>query len=236
MRPVDRGTTTTVYARYEDAKRDLTKRLGCYCSYCERRVSTNLAVEHIQPKGLPKYAHLICEWTNFLLSCVNCNAVKKNKDVDLGALLIPDRDNTFLAFIYAEDGTVNIPPGLSAEASALANATCELVALNLGWHPNWKEDLLFSAITRAEQRVQAWVEAKEARADFAAGKIHGRAVAREAAACGFFSIWMAAFVGISEVRHEIIKAYPNTASDCFDQNTDPVSPRPKSTLAHGGKI
>jgi len=236
MRPIHRGSTRKVYAEYEHAKQDLVNRLGPYCSYCERHIATSLHVEHIQAKGLPKYEHLRREWSNFLLACVNCNSAKGDTDVNLQALLLPDRDNTFLAFVYAEDGTVAVAPGLPPGVTDLANATCELVSLNLDRHPNWKEDLLYSALARVGQRIQAWVQAKEARADFDSGKVHARAIAREAAGRGFFSIWMAAFAGVPEVRRELIRVFPNTSSDCFDQDTDPVSPRPNNGLAHGGKI
>lgn len=62
MRPVRRGSSPIAndFNRYEDAKTDLISRiskghlkerhLGSYCSYCERRIETNLAVEHIEPK------------------------------------------------------------------------------------------------------------------------------------------------------------------------------------------
>ena len=108
MRPIDRGGAPATYARYEDAKQDLVNRLGSYCSYCERRIATLLAVEHIQPKALPQYAHLEREWTNFLLSCVNCNSAKLTTPIELADYLLPDRDNTFLAYSYAITGMVEV--------------------------------------------------------------------------------------------------------------------------------
>lgn len=69
------------FADYDDAKPFLLARLGPFCSYCERRIPTNLAVEHIQPKGVPKYAPLEKTWDNFLLACVNCNSTKGDDDV-----------------------------------------------------------------------------------------------------------------------------------------------------------
>ena len=45
---------------YAQAKPDLINRMGHYCSFCERRISTNFAVEHIQPKkGQYAHPHLI---------------------------------------------------------------------------------------------------------------------------------------------------------------------------------
>ena len=45
MRPVERGAALRVYTKYQDAGPDLQARLGDYCSYCERQIETNLAVE-----------------------------------------------------------------------------------------------------------------------------------------------------------------------------------------------
>ena len=236
MRPVNRGPAPRDYESYEYAKQDLVNQLGSYCSYCERRIPTVLAVEHIQPKGLSQYAHLVNEWTNFLLSCVNCNSTKSCKPVELDSLLLPDRDNTFIVFSYSENGMVNVVPNLAPNIHALAMATCDLTALNRVTHPDWEETILFSALERVGQRVQAWLQAREAREDYEAGKDSARSVAHEAASGGLFSIWMAAFAGIPEVRCEIIKAFPNTAIDCFDEETDPVYPRPPNGLRHGGKI
>jgi uncharacterized protein (TIGR02646 family) len=113
MRPVSKGTSPEPgdFEDYEDAKPYLLSRLGHFCSYCERRIATNLAVEHIQPKGLPQYAALERNWDNFLLGCVNCKSTKGDKDVPLDKFYLPDRDNTFAAFDYQPDGTVHARPG-----------------------------------------------------------------------------------------------------------------------------
>ena len=236
MRPVNRGDAPAVYTRYEDAKHDLVNRLGSYCSYCERRIPTLLAVEHIQPKGLAQYAHLECGWTNFLLACVNCNSAKAAAVVECDALLLPDRDNTFAAFVYDKLGTVTPNVAFGPVVESLALALGDLTALNRVNHPHWNEAVLFSAIERVGQRVQAWVQANDARLDFDAGRTWSGAIAREAAATGLFSIWMAAFEGAPEVRRAIIAAFPNTEGDCFDAVTAPVSPRPANGLAYGGRV
>ena len=100
MRPIRRGGSPrhSDFNNYKDAKAYLVSRLGSYCSYCERRIATMLAVEHIQPKDLPAYGHLTGRWENFLLGCVNCNSTKKDKDVQLDTILLPDRDNTFAVY------------------------------------------------------------------------------------------------------------------------------------------
>jgi uncharacterized protein (TIGR02646 family) len=236
MRPVDKGPAVRHYAKYQDAKQDLVNRLGSYCCYCERRIATLLAVEHIQPKGLLQYEHLETEWTNFLLACVNCNSAKVNQPVEPDQIILPDRDNTFLAFDYLVTGEVQVRNGLNANLPALATALLNLTALNRYEHQNWDEDVVFSALERLGQRVQAWDQALEARAAYEAGETSARSVAREASGAGFFSIWMAAFEGIPAVRAELITIFPNTAADCFDDETNTITPRPNNGLAHGGKI
>jgi uncharacterized protein (TIGR02646 family) len=236
VRPVDRGPAIQHYKKYQDAKQHLVNRLGSYCSYCERRIATLLAVEHIQPKGLPAYAHLETEWTNFLLACVNCNSAKIDKPVELDAILMPDRDNTFLAFSYLDTGEVEVQSDLGAPLHAMASALIDLTALNRCEHEDWDEAVAFSALERLSQRVQAWEQALEALDDYVAGETSPKAIAREAAGAGFFSIWMTAFQDYSEVRNALIEKFPNTSKNCFDHNTNPVGPRPDNGLAHCGKL
>lgn len=52
MRPIDKGAAPAAYRDYRDARKDLEQRLGLYCSYCERRFRTGLAVEHKAAKGI----------------------------------------------------------------------------------------------------------------------------------------------------------------------------------------
>lgn len=101
MRPVKKGATpVAAFNRYEDAFDYLLDRVGIgewsgikigqYCSYCERCIQTNLAVEHIEPKsGDFAKPELQKEWSNFLLACVNCNSTKGAKEVDLGSIFLP---------------------------------------------------------------------------------------------------------------------------------------------------
>src|ERR1700730_16188143 len=98
MRPVERGTAPRVYTNYQDAGPDLQARLGDYCSYCERQIETNLAVEHVQPKD--SQTALRNTWTNFLLGCVHCNSSKGKQPVSVPDFLWPDLDNTLRAFDY----------------------------------------------------------------------------------------------------------------------------------------
>jgi uncharacterized protein (TIGR02646 family) len=128
MRPVERGPSPQVYAKYQDAGPDLQSRIGDYCSYCERQIETNLAVEHIRPKSL--VAALQTEWTNFLLACVNCNSSKGDADVTLTDYFWPDSDNTLRAFEYRRGGCIVPHTQLIAGLQAKALATITLLGLD----------------------------------------------------------------------------------------------------------
>jgi uncharacterized protein (TIGR02646 family) len=234
MRPINRGAAPDfTITDYEQAKWPLSRALGIYCSYCERKIMTMLAVEHIQPKGLQRYAHLINAWTNFLLGCVNCNAAKKDKPVEFADYFLPDRDNTFLAFEYDRHGIVRPGAGLTPAESAIAQATIDLVALNKQSHPNWTDPKLTqAALERWSQRQAAFTVAEESLADINTrdDELLQRSTARTARENGFFSIWMHVFMGHDQMKLKLINAFPGTSPECFDMNTgNPVS-RP------GGKI
>ena len=239
MRPIQRGTSpqTGDFGDYAYAKPELIGRLGAYCSYCERPIPTNLAVEHIQPKKGP-HGHPALEgrWENFLLACVNCNSTKRDKQVVLADVLLPVRDNTFAALTYTQDGKVSAATGLAA-----ATATLRLVgldkAISVVMDANGKQ----VAIDRVSQRMQAWLVAEESKADVDAEPASAglrRQVVRTAVATGFFSIWMRVFSADSDMLCRLIDAFPGTqGSGCFNHTTGAtVAPAPNPDgLADGGK-
>lgn len=128
VRPVDRGAPPGGYARYQDAAPDLRERLGGYCSYCERRIETHLAVEHIRPKSV--VSALSSEWTNLLLACVNCNSSKGDVQVCLDDYFWPDSDNTLRAFEYVRGGLIRRRQNMSPTMTAKAMATLQLTGLD----------------------------------------------------------------------------------------------------------
>ncbi len=240
MRPIDRGPSpqATDFANYRDAFPELVSRLGPFCSYCERRMPTNLAVEHIQPKDPASYPLLIGRWDNYVLGCVNCNGTKTNKDVLLDRTFIVDRDNTFRAFVYSPDGKVSPAAGLSDADWQIAEDTLALTGLEKPINEVFDENGQLVAIDRVGQRMQVWLLAEDSKLDLQAlpeDRLRNQ-IARTAAASGFFSIWMTVFEDDQVMRQLFINAFPGTASDCFDATTVTVSPRPGNGLAHAGKI
>lgn len=230
------------FADYEDAKPYLLSRLGHFCSYCERRIATNLAVEHIQPKGLPQYEALEKKWDNLLLACVNCNSTKRDKDVLLDQFYLPDRDNTFAAFDYQQDGTIHEIPG-----DAMGKRTLALTGLNKPIREVFDENGVRVALDRVADRMTVWGIALDSKAELAACPTDGirRLIVIAAIGHGFFSIWMKVFDGDAVMRKMLIdgfgtgadyRGFAGTDKDCFDNQTLPVSPRSANTLGGAGKI
>ncbi len=241
MRSVERENSPRPndFSDYRGAFPFLAKRLGLFCSYCERPILTNLAVEHIQPKGLRQYSALIGRWDNFLLGCVNCNGAKTDKDVVLTKILLPDRDNTAAAFDYTPDGKVVPAAHLSPAQKKMAKAALALTGLDKTPRNAIDENGQLVALERVSQRMQAWGIAEESRKELVGSPTEAmrRQVVRTAVAQGFFSIWMKVFEGDIKTRKMLIKAFVGTAQTCFDpQTTKPISPRPSNGLAGGGKV
>ena len=244
MRPIQRGNSPQSYdfSDYDDAKPYLVSRLGQYCSYCERRVATNLAVEHIQPKALPAYAALIGCWTNFLLGCINCNSTKGKKDVVLPDVLLPDRDNTAVAFEYAADGTVKSLAVLTAANKARADRLLALVGLDKPISVYTDENGKQVALDRVAQRIEVWGIAETAMDDVNANpgnEAVRRQVVSAALGHGFFSIWMTVFAADTDMRNRLINGFNGTrGSGCFHPATTmAVTPAPNPDgLVDGGKL
>lgn len=257
MRPVKRGDSPISgdFSDYEKAKPFLVSRFGSgwygtiqvanYCSYCERPIFTNLAVEHIQPKGLmvgkiEPYRHLEGRWENFLLACVNCNSTKGDQDVLLPDLLLPDRDNTFAAFDYQKDG--NIAVCAPAAAEKLAKKTLEITGLDKAATIAVDENKRAIALERVSQRMNAWLLAMTCKDDLDADPLNTgiqNSVVRNALASGFFSIWMKVFAADVAIRNRLIDSFAGTRdSGCFDPvTTQPIYPAPNpDKLPNGGKL
>lgn len=236
MRPIERGASPQAqdFAHYRDAFGPLRGRLGPYCSFCERRRPTQLAVEHIQPKDEDRYPHLIGRWDNFLLACVNCNSTKGHQDVRPESYYLPDRDNTLAAFAYRPDGVVE--PRQAGDQMALA--TLELTGLEKAVRQVFDENGRLVATDRISQRMEVWLTADRARSHFLAKPSAEllETILDLARSEGFFSVWMTVFADMPEMRHRLIDAFPGTAQTCFDDHSALISPRTGSGLPGSGKI
>jgi uncharacterized protein (TIGR02646 family) len=245
VRPVKKRSSPIVgdFNKYEDAKPELVSRLGLYCSYCERKIPTLLAVEHIEPKdGVYGQPQLKRRWSNFLLACTNCNSCKGSKKVDFKRLLFPDRDNTFFAYEYGMDGSVTYSAGLTLRQKVMARNTLRLVGLDKPVQVFKNENDEQVALDRAAQRMEAFGTAQVAlsllQAEPASDSTQ-KAIVMMAKEAGFFSIWMKVFDAYPDMKIRFIKAFNGTEnSGCFDMRTGaPIIPASNpDNLSSGGKV
>ncbi len=255
MRPVRRGVSPreSDYSDYKDAKTELVSRISSgwinekhvasYCSYCERKIDTNLAVEHIEPKN-GKFAkpNLIGRWSNFLLACVNCNSTKGAKKVDLKNIFLPDRDNTFIAFEYLEDGSVIPNKSLSSKDTAIANKTLTLLGLDKTLRETYDARDNLIAQDRASQRMNILGTAEYSLEGYErnlGNETVANLIVNNMIHSGFFSVWMKVFHAYPEMKNRFIDAIHGTrVSGCFNLDTsDAVSPHSnRDELLFGGKI
>ena len=221
MRPVDKGASPGVYARYQDAGADLQACLGDYCSYCERQIETNLAIEHVQPKSL--VPALATTWSNFLLGCVNCNSSKGAAPVNLPDFVWPDSDNTLRALHYTRGGLIDPQPGLAPAMVAKARATIQLVGLDRFPGNAGREPTL--ADKRWLRRQELWQLAEKDRGRLATNdSLEVRElIVENALGRGMFSIWWTVFAGDVDMRRRFREAFVGTHGASFDLNEDLVA-------------
>lgn len=227
MRPVERGAVpldengnAVKFKEYADARDDLIDRLGDYCSYCESPLLAP-AVEHIQPKSLE--LTLKTRWDNFLLACVFCNSIKKDKPTNSNNFhnyFWADSDNTFRAFRYEKDRAPQVANDLGVEKQKIAQNTLELTGLN--------REPTHAKLTDKDRR---WIKRNEAwsKAELAIKRLNQQStdlmreqIIDSATSTGFWSIWMTVFADDIEMRGRLIDAFRGTSKNCFDENTQPV--------------
>lgn len=226
MRPIIKRRNTKVYNEYGEAKSDLILHIGHFCSYCERHVSPEsaLEVEHILPKS--KYPYLINSWRNFLLSCKHCNTIKSSKDLIISEIHLPHLNNTFLSFEYKISGKINIHPNLIGTVVEIkAQNLLDLVGLDR--EPSNKK--YHSADNLVEKRKNTFTLAQRYLSKYEAQTADNEIIIDLALKTGFWSIWMEVFQNHLQIRQLLIHHFPNTAAECFDANTQPIFRRKQRT-------
>ncbi|HWL09927.1 MAG TPA: HNH endonuclease [Planctomicrobium sp.] len=202
--------------------------MGTYCSYCERRLPTSLAVEHVIPKSLDP--SLQTAWKNFLLGCTNCNSVKLNRPTNNRDFLWPDVDNTMLAYSYHQGGFVKIASGLKPSQLKKAKKLMDLVGLDR--HISAGNPVPAKRDKRWQQRKDAWDAAVQSRlrltqlGDVPAAQ---ELIIEIAVGLGFFSVWMTVYSDHQAIRQGLIQKFKGTAVDCFDA-TYILSNRPRGRI------
>lgn len=226
MRPVIKGGNPTdengdviVFKKYARSRRYLIDRIGEYCSYCERKIEANLAVEHVQAKD--SNPSLALEWINFLLGCTNCNSTKGKKQVTLSDFVWPDMDNTFNYFAYDDSGIVSIPSNITdSNLRRRIQNMLDLVGLQKRPPKQGTVDWQEASDRRFEHRIQAWSDAnhymelyKNSTIDIRQLMIH--LIATIVIHQGFWSIWMNVFSNFPEVQVELVNNFSGTNNALF---------------------
>lgn len=204
MRPVNRGACPSDrsgefirFVDYAHARPFLIDRLGDYCSFCEMPLGASLAVEHIRHKD--NNPALECEWTNFLLACVNCNStkgVKVNAQADVDARAWPHLHRTFEVLVYSAGGVVAPATIEDRVFSAKVEAMVDMVGLTRRPGAGLsKEQILRDSDRRYKKRREAWDEAVAAHDDLREADTPQirRQILATARAKGFWSVWMTVF-------------------------------------------
>lgn len=242
MRPVDkmRAPVPGAFTHHSAARGELLQRLGRYCSYCERPTQYKVDVEHIQPQhhNPPAVADT---WANYLLSCPNCNSVKRATNITPADVLLPDRDNTAKGFQLNGDGSLSANPSLTGLQLAQAQATVALFRMDERVRD--LRDLNGNLVLddRIKDRNDAFQQAILAKAtwDENPSRKQLKSILRSALNAGFFSMWMKAFENDIEVRKRLLRVFKGTARDCFDPVTTlPIANTrtPVPGLVNSGKL
>ena len=228
MRPVCRGPQPDGLdiKQWGDALEGLVERIGDYCSYCEMPLPNGPQVEHVKPKKhFPEDA---LNWENFLLACGYCNGTKKdNPQDDCSNYIWPDKDNPLVYLEYVPDAV----PQIRATSDQEGHVAATLCMIGLTRDANSKPRATKKDV-RWRKRRDAWWWALKQRQNFqdypeVFASPAGRDLLKQAVTkTGFFSVWMAAFSGIAEIQNLILSSFVGTATDCFDQNFEPL-PRKK---------
>ena len=232
MRPIERGDTPQdengkpkTFTRYVNARRDLIKRIGEYCSYCEMHLDASLAVEHVKPKA--SHSNLTLEWSNFLLSCTNCNSIKGTQNINLDDYYWPDQDNTARAIKYLPGGLVQVNSEvLGAAEQEKAKRTIELTGLDRkpGNSPTASD-------RRWNNRRETWDIATRSLQRLEENNYPAmrEQIVCTAQASGFWSVWMTVFQDDADMLKRFIEAFPGTCRACFDADLAKV-PRPGGAI------
>lgn len=198
------------YPVYGEAKMPLTGNIGRYCSYCEglREVDA-LDVEHLAAKS---QGGSETAWNNFLLCCKVCNSVKGSTVID-DKYHWPHLNNTFLSFIYCEDGRIKVNPDIPKQSKVKAENLLNL--LHLQRFPG-TDDNPTPKDFRWKRRYEAWNKAMRCRDNYTNGRITEDDVISYAKDIGHWSIWFTVFTGNDTILKRLISDFPGTCASCFD--------------------
>lgn len=217
MRPVNKGISPGTYGHWDDARDDLKRVIGKYCSYCEMKLTHMPHIEHVVPR---ENGGSETDWENLLFSCVHCNSRKGTTNSTRDGYLWPDKHNTHLAFVYPDANMIQTSPLLTGTELQKGEALIKLCGLDKNpSHPKFsiKDE-------RWTERDQTWQIALDSLQNWqeAPSEAMAQSIANAAIGHGHFSIWMRIFQKEPVVRKKIMEAFPGTEKECYDDQTQPV--------------
>lgn len=214
MRPVDKGEKPdNEYKKYGDAKPELIRRIGEYCSYCEFPIVHVPEVEHKEAKST---GGSWLEWDNLLLSCKYCNCRKLvcvaagEKDL----YLWPDEDDTFHAYKYTNGIPALNEDYLRNKGELYRERATRLFQLvKLNHIPDTPKD----KDRRWAKRLETFNSALEELDNWKLNRTeeYKRILVKYAVASGFFSIWMEVFKDEPEMQKAFVDAFVGTKKKYF---------------------
>lgn len=120
------------FKRYQTYKRYLQTEFSRVCVYCRQPDSSapnlNFGVDHYRPKGILRFASLICDYENLYYCCGNCNSRKNNDwplDEKVGPYVVNPCDHEMAAHLRFDAKT-----GMVEARTAYGEHTKELLQLN----------------------------------------------------------------------------------------------------------
>lgn len=94
------------FKRYQSYKRFLQVEFSRVCVYCRQPDSSvpnlNFGIDHYRPKGIARFANLVCDYQNLYYCCGNCNSRKNNDwpdDEKIGPYVVNPCDYSMAAHL-----------------------------------------------------------------------------------------------------------------------------------------
>lgn len=236
MRPINQGEKpgkhVTQHREYFD---DIKTRIGCYCSYCERRMpDRELHIEHVRPQNASK-EYRLC-WHNLLLACFTCNSHKDKCDAAIRNVNDLNIDEYAFPHIYDTYHLIDYPsPTYMPVCSPMAEAEYKLKVeklfrlLQMDNSDGRTEEELLEENGIPSLRISAGINASELRKDLDNNPTNEaiasaqKKIAREIERFGFWSIWMKEFEGVQAIRDFLLDIIPGTEKRYFGTQEEHAS-------------
>ncbi len=128
------------FKNYRSYKRYLQTEFSRVCVYCRQPDSSapnlNFSVDHYRPKGIPRFANLVCAYENLYYCCGTCNSRKNDYwplDEKQGPFVVAPCEHEMAAHLRFNGTT-----GLVESRTAEGEHTTELLQLNDAATVQWR--------------------------------------------------------------------------------------------------